>query len=180
MKRSFEDFQQISQVFFLAQILQSIFVIKFRFQKSENMKLGEIEKSILSIYDSDFLSHFKKPKYINIDDEISLIKDLSLTFLRRMVLFKSLCFDQPIQFNETSSFQSLCQYLKLPDFDFILSQLTDKKSFEFQYSSTWIDQLIASSKSNVWAINEILPRYSIPKPFHFVYLPYIVNEFQFF
>jgi hypothetical protein len=139
------------------------------------LKLGEIEKSILSIYESDYLSHFKKPKYINIDDEMSLIKDLSLTFLRRMVLFKSLCFDQSIQFNEKSSFQSLCEYLKLPSFDSILSHLTNQKTFEFQYSSAWIDQLIASSKSNVWAINEILPRYSIPKPFHFVYLPYIVN-----
>eukprot|EP01080_Neovahlkampfia_damariscottae_P003936 gene3936-7146_t len=168
----FEDFQKISDIFYLAQIIQSIFVIKFRYQKSNQIKLNDIESSILSIYDDDYFSHFKLPKYIQIDDEIQLIKDLSLTFLRRMVLFKSLCFNLSLDGLIQNSFDDLSKFLKFQSFDSIYSNLNNIDSIESKYSISWIDQLKSSSKINLWSINEIIPKYSIPKPFHFVYLPY--------
>ena len=104
-----------------------------------------------------------------------MIKNLSLTFLRRMVLFKSLCFNLSLDELTKNSFEDLTKFLKFLSFDSIYSNLKQSNSIEKKYSLNWIDQLKSSLKINLWNINELLPKYSIPKPFHFVYLPYTVR-----
>lgn len=159
-----EEYFLLLNLFYFAQVIQSFIVLKFYYKpesKLMDLKISCLEKLNLE-------------KSVSMDD-MKLLTDLTLPFLRRITLFTQLCYDKRFEKNEKTEFDSILSFLKLPSISKVISSIKDKDSQEFIFTNQWLLQFDITWKQNIDNLSYhqiIIPRISAPNPIKYIKLPH--------